>query len=55
MKYLKDGQAQAVTERITEMTGELRSIMARCGCNSVENIDPEIIRCGIGLPDSALH
>lgn len=52
LKYLKDGQAQAVTERINEMTGELRSIMARCGCNSVENIDQTIIRRRMGLPDS---
>lgn len=44
LEYLKNGQAQAVTERMNEMAGELRSIMARCGCSGVENIDQTIIR-----------
>ena len=43
LKYLKDGQAQAVTERMNEMASELRSIMARCGCSSVGAIDQTII------------
>ena len=49
LEYLKNGQAQAVTERMNEMAGELKSIMARCGCSSVEEIDQTIIRRRIGF------
>lgn len=43
LNYLKEGQAQAVTGRMNEMAGELRTVMARCGCKSVESIDQTII------------
>lgn len=49
LNYLKEGQAQAVTERMNEMAGELRTIMARCGCKSVGDIDQTIIRQRIGF------
>lgn len=42
MTALKGGNV-AVTKRICEMTGELRSIMARTGAHSVREIDPSVI------------
>lgn len=42
MKPLKDG-GMAVAQRIREMTGELKSIMARTGAKSLKEIDPSVI------------
>lgn len=42
MGPLKDGSA-AVTKRIQEMTGELKSIMARTGAKNLKEIDPTVI------------
>ena len=46
---LKAGQAQAVTERMNEMAGELKTMMARCGCKKVEEIDQTLIRKRVGF------
>ena len=42
MGPLKDG-GLAVAKRIQEMTGELKSIMARTGARSLRDIDPSVI------------
>lgn len=42
MGPLKDG-GEAVTQRINEMTGELKSIMARTGAKSLKDIDPSVV------------
>ena len=42
MGPLKDG-GPAVAKRIREMTGELKSIMARTGARSLNDIDPSVI------------
>ena len=42
MTALKDGNA-GVTKRIHAMNEELRSIMARTGAHSVEEIDPSVV------------
>ena len=42
MGPLKDG-SNAVTKRIQEMTGELKSIMARTGAKNLKEIDPTVI------------
>lgn len=42
MPLLKDG-AQAVSDRINEMTAELAGIMARTGVKSLEDMDPTVI------------
>lgn len=43
MDYLKKDNAQGVTNKINEMTLELRGTMARTGCKDIEHIDPGII------------
>ena len=42
MPLLKDG-AQAVSDRINEMTAELAGIMARTGVRSLDDMDPTVI------------
>ena len=42
MPLLKDG-AQAVSDRINEMTAELAGIMARTGVKSLDDMDPTVI------------
>jgi isopentenyl diphosphate isomerase/L-lactate dehydrogenase-like FMN-dependent dehydrogenase len=42
MPLLKDG-AQAVSDRINEMTAELAGIMARTGAKSLDDMDPTVI------------
>lgn len=42
MPLLKDG-AQAVSDRINEMTAELAGIMARTGVKSLDDMDPAVI------------
>ena len=42
MEALKNG-SDGVKARIDEMTGELRSIMARCGATNIKDIDPAVI------------
>ena len=42
MKHLP-GEEGAVTTRLREMTGELASVMARCGFTSLEQIDPSVL------------
>ncbi len=42
MKHLP-GEEGAVTARLREMTGELASVMARCGFTSLEQIDPSVL------------
>ena len=42
MKHLPAGE-DAVTARLREMTGELASVMARCGARSIGQIDPSVL------------
>lgn len=42
MEALKNG-SDGVAARINEMTGELKSIMARCGATNIKDIDPAVI------------
>jgi isopentenyl diphosphate isomerase/L-lactate dehydrogenase-like FMN-dependent dehydrogenase len=42
MPLLRDG-AEAVSQRINEMTAELAGVMARTGVSSLDKMDPTVI------------